>query len=193
MKKRQPPVKKRAARRTPVRAPAQRGKKAAELPEKRKRAAAAFVGDAKGSKAEAMRQAGYGEKTATHQQGRVFGDPRVQKEIGRLLIGAGIDDKLVASRLRESLDAMEMHFYRDAPGPDCVAHDVRLEAQKLYWQLTGRLKDKPDVNVVAVAWTEQIVQVVIKYVPADRRHECLDEVIRSLSQGGVGVAGNAAG
>jgi nitrogen regulatory protein PII len=181
---------KRRARRTAV--AAAKGKRTrraqrerAKLSLKRQRAAAAFVGPAKGNKAEAMRTAGYEETTATHKQGEVFGDPRVKKEIRRLLDDVGLTDAHAAQRLYECTNAEVTKYAGPVSLGDHVAHDVRLEAVRTFFQLTGRLNNKVEIEIVVKDFTEQVVRVVETYVPAEQRGACLDEIIRVLSTAGL--------
>lgn len=154
------------------------------IPEKRAKTAAAFVGTAKGNKTAAMKKAGYSTTTAEHGQSAVFGDPRVQGEIKRLLEDAGLTDAVVVKRHREALDAVAEKFFKTEKIGDLTDHHTRLDAVALYYELTGRIKRGVEINVVVQQWTEYVLQIVKKYVTDDKRQACLDEIIRELSTPG---------
>jgi hypothetical protein len=150
---------------------------------KRQRAAAAYVGPANGVKAEAARMAGYEESTATHKQSEIF-DARTMAEVRRLLQEQGLTDEHAAARLYQATNALETKFWQGIPVADCVAHDIRLEAVRTFFELTGRLRNKVEIEVVVRQFTERIVLVIGKYVPVEQRGACLDEVIRALQSAG---------
>jgi len=179
---------KRAARRTP--AGVQKAKRTAArrktpLTHKEQQTAVAFVGEAKGCKTDAMKAGGFADATAEHQQKRTFDKPRVKQEIRRLLDDVGLTDEHAARRLLECTNAEVTKYAGPISLGNHVAHDVRLEAVRTFFQLTGRLNNKVEIEIVVKSFTERIVQVVETYVPADKRGLCLDEIIRILSTAGL--------
>lgn len=129
--------------------------------------------------------AGYEETNAPHEQGQVVGNPSVKKEIRRLLEEKGMTDAHAVERLYQATNALETKFHQGVPVANCVAHDIRLEAVRTFLQLTGRLTNRVDIELVVKQFTDQVMQVIEQYVPAEKRGDCLDKIIRMLSTAGV--------
>jgi phage terminase small subunit len=155
-----------------------------KLPERRRRAAVAFVGKAKGVRTEAMRQAGYSRAMAEHHQSRVFEDPRVSALITRLLEEEGLTDKLVVRRHRQALDANITKHYQDQSLGEFADHQTRLQAVELFYRLRGLMTQRVEVEAAVSIWSEHVVRVIQKYVPRRHRQTCLSEIIRALSEAG---------
>lgn len=183
----QPIPEKRPARNTPdgkrkVR-PSKSKKKLRDPSLRQKRAAAALVGPAKGNQTQALLAAEYSPATAQHHQKRVFENPVVKQEIARLLESKGLTDEHAALRLYEASNAEST---KSAEIGKQVDHPVRLEAVRMFFQLTGRLTNKVEIENHARNFTEQIVLVLEKYVPTDKRDEALDEIIALLGSAASG-------
>jgi hypothetical protein len=167
-------------------APATKNVPARKLSLKQEQAAKKFVGDAKGNKTEACREAGYATTTAEHQASRVFAAPAVQAEIGKLLAEADMTDAVVIKRHRTLIDA-ETWFpvgrgedARVEAAPDNFA---RLGACKLFYELTGRLKQRVEIDGEVRHVVEQVVQVIQRHVPdAAVVTAIIDDLCQSLSQ-----------
>lgn len=151
---------------------------------RKKRTAEAYVGTAKGVKAEALRQAGYQETTATHQQARTFRDPALDKEIKALLAAAGLDDQTAVRKHAELLEARFTKFFQDREIADCTDNDAQLKALELYYAVTGRLRQRVEIDVVIAEFVERVVQVVVQHVPAAKRGAVMDSIIRDLQVAG---------
>lgn len=184
------PIPKRAARRSTRAKPAPRlkevpvpGTPQAGLPLKKARAAAAFVGPAKGNKAEACRKAGYSDAVSEHHQARVF-DAATMAEVKRLLKGVGLTDELIALKHRALIDAQVRKYYQDHSLGDHTDNTTQLGALELAYKLRGMLKDRTEIHLIVEHWTEQIVQVIVKYVREPDRAACLQEALQRLSIGG---------
>jgi len=164
------------------------------LPERRKRAAKEFVeGEKRGNKTGAMKKAGFAAATAEHHQTEVFRDPRVQAEIVNLLREKGLTDEVVIEKHRELLDAEATKWYQDQELATETDNQTQLGAVELYYKLRGLLSQKVELEIVARSWSEHVVRIIAKYVPADKRAACLNEVIRAVSEGGGTGVESAAG
>jgi phage terminase small subunit len=170
---------KRRARRSTRRKPTKPGQSGG-LPLKRQRAAESFVGEAKGNKTRAMKKAGFAPTTAEHKQAQVFNDPRVQQEIRKLLLDVGLTDEVAVKKHKALLDAEVTKFFKDRAVANTTDNRTQLEALTLYYELTGRVKRGVEINVVVQQWTERVLLVVERYVPVDKRAECLDQIIADL-------------
>lgn len=185
-KPRSGPAGRRAAKPKPVHlrvagGPGQKSKVPIKLSLRQQRAAEAYVGPAQGQKTAACRQAGYEETTAEHQASRVIGLPAVQAEIGRLLELKGLTDEVVVEKHRALLDARFTRFFKDEVVADCEHNDVQLKAVELYYQLTGRLKHRVEIEGEVQHVVECLVQSVHRHV-SDRAvvAAIIDEVVAGL-------------
>jgi hypothetical protein len=152
-----------------------------KLPEKRRRAAVAFVGEAKGNKTKAMRQAGYTDATAEHHQDRVFDDPRTQGEIRRLLDAADLSDSNLVTKLKALTTSEVTHFYKDEAVANCSDNKTRLEAVRLALELRGHLRKHIVVDQVVTLIVDDIVPVILQFVPEDKRAECSDAILKRVA------------
>jgi hypothetical protein len=151
------------------------------LSHKRARAAAEYVGRAGGNMAEAMRLAGYSERTALHQSTRLLNDPQMQAEIARLLERHQLTDALAARKHAQLLEAQrQMRVGNEIRKlPD---NSTQLRAVELYYKIKGYLRPPPHgLEKIVEHFTDVVIEVIIKYVETpEARHACLGEVIAKL-------------
>lgn len=99
------------------------------------------------SSAQAARNAGYSESVALKADAIIGSSPAVEDAFRDLLQKAGVSDELLASRIREGLDATivskETQF---ANREELVDFGERREMAELVLRLTGLLKNKVDVQ-----------------------------------------------
>jgi len=135
------------------------------LPHKRARAAAEYVGRAKGNMAEAMRLAGYSEKTALHQATRLLNDPQVRAEIARLMDRYELTDAFASLKHSQLLDAQ--HFVKTDEGLREVAdNSTQMRALTLYYKMQGRLWQRHcEIASIVEYWTGVVRELVEKHVP----------------------------
>lgn len=171
---------KRRAKRKPV-VPTSAQQRARPLPLKQERAVAAYVGPAKGVKAEAMRAAGYSESTATDQQARLFHQPKVERRIEELLVDKGLSDERVVAKHAELLEAKTTKYYQAQSLGDHTDNDTQLKAVELVYRLRGKLKDRVEIESVTTHWAERIALVIEKCACPKCKAVLLDAIIGELS------------
>ncbi len=176
--------KKRAARRKPARCGVVKAR--AQLPLKQERTAVAFVGDAKGNKAEAMRKGGYKRSTAEKQQKRTFDNPKVQRRIEDLLTEKGLTDERVVAKHSDLIDAKVTKYYQALSLGDHTDNDTQLRAVELFYKLTGKLKDRVEIEVAAKAWSERIALVIQRCACSKCKSILFDAIVGELSAPSVG-------
>lgn len=178
--------KRRARRRKTATAIARQASKTGRgLTLKKERTARAYVAKANGNKSEAMRLGGYSGTTARKQQARVFGDPIMERRIEELLAEEGLTDHRVMAKHSALLDAKVTRVTPQA-SIEQADNDTQLRAVELYYKLTGKLKDRVEVESVARVWSERIALAVEKCACSKCRLTILDAIIGELSAQGAG-------
>jgi len=122
-----------------------------------------------GNKAEALRRAGASPVTARSKQKRTFDRIARDPDAARLLQRGQITEARMAAKLSMLLDAER----KTVDGDGCVVsvpdNAVQLRAAELCLRLGKYIKDGEDPSAVLVVVMQQIVPLVMPFVPEDRR------------------------
>lgn len=154
------------------------------LSPKRARAAAEYVGRAKGNMAEAMRLAGYSEQTALHQATRLLNDPQVKAEIARLMEPYELSDRLATEKHAQLIHA-QRHIRVGNQLVQVPDNPTQLGALELYYKLRGRLR--PQYNELQQAvkhYCKATQNIVENYIDTpEKRQACWEQLIATLEKG----------
>mgnify|MGYP007034156573 CR=1 FL=1 len=129
-------------------------------------------------RSEAVRAGGLSNQTALHAASRTTNAKGVQEEIRRLCSKAGISDKRVFAKVGDLLDAETIK----GKGEVCADNAVQLATAQLCLRLKGYLRDEHDSGQVLVVVLQQIMPVIMPFVPEDRR----GDLLRQLKAAGTG-------
>jgi hypothetical protein len=159
-----------------------------KLSPRQKRACEAFVGEAGGQKKKALELAGYPASVAATKQGREW-TADMQAYVRELMDREGITDALLVQKHKSLLEARTVFMGEVTTAPD---NTVQGQMLKLAYEVKGMLKPTVNVELVADQISQQFVEVVELYVPAEKRAEIYNRLGRAFA-GGTGGADAATG